>query len=50
MLTELRALHTVEDENNQGRSKNFMWGIDGNKGVIANMETEGIWDPIAVKL
>ncbi len=50
MLTELRALHKVEDENNQGLSKNFIWGIDDNKGVIANMETEGIWDSIAVKL
>jgi len=26
-----------------------MYGIDGNKGVIANMEELGVWEPTAVK-
>jgi len=26
-----------------------MYGIDGNKGVIANMEELGVWEPVAVK-
>jgi len=26
-----------------------MYGIDGNKGVIADMKEVGIWEPLAVK-
>merc|ERR1711959_258793 len=42
VLTELRAKHNTKD--------GLMYGIDGNKGQIANMEEVNIWDPCAVKL
>jgi len=44
MLTELRAKHAV------GGEGSHLWGINGNTVKIANMETDGIWDPCAVKL
>eukprot|EP00057_Strongylocentrotus_purpuratus_P029840 XP_780013.2 PREDICTED: T-complex protein 1 subunit gamma [Strongylocentrotus purpuratus] len=40
-LTALRA--------KQADPANFKWGIDGEKGVIADMKVLGIWDPYAVK-
>jgi len=40
-LTELRAKHTD--------NKNFSWGIDGNKGVLADMKDIDIWEPYQVK-
>jgi len=43
VLTELRAKHASDPE------KNFTWGIDGNKGVIADMRELGIWEPVSVK-
>jgi len=42
LLTALRAKHEVDE-------KNWSWGIDGNKGELADMHTVGIWEPIAVK-
>lgn len=41
-MTELRAKHSKED--------GLYYGIDGNKGVIANMKEIDIWDPVAVKI
>ena len=41
LLTELRAKHTTE----QGTH----WGIDGNKGVIADMHEISVWEPLLVK-
>ena len=26
------------------------WGVDGHKGIVADMQTLGIWEPLAVKL
>ena len=52
-LTELRALHTGDDSKEESKEeahKRIMWGINGNKNKICNMEEEGIWDPCAVKL
>jgi len=43
MLTELRAKHAAGPSG-------LMYGIDGNKCKIANMEESSIWDPCAVKL
>ncbi|CAI2364205.1 unnamed protein product [Moneuplotes crassus] len=42
LMTELRAKHSKED--------GIWYGIDGNKGTIANMKEIDIWDPVAVKL
>ncbi|CAI2364261.1 unnamed protein product [Moneuplotes crassus] len=42
LMTELRAKHSKDD--------GLWYGIDGNKGVIANMKEIDIWDPVAVKL
>lgn len=42
VMTELRAKHSKED----GR----WYGIDGNKGLIANMKEIDVWDPVAVKI
>jgi len=43
VLTELRAKHASDLD------KNFSWGFDGNKGVIADMKELGIWEPASVK-
>lgn len=40
VLTQLRAKHA------EGASS---WGIDGDKGTLADMQTLGIWEPQAVK-
>jgi T-complex protein 1 subunit gamma len=42
ILTELRAKHNKED----GR----FFGIDGNKGKVADMREIGIWEPVNVKV
>ena len=39
--TQLRAKHAA--------GANFTWGIDGEKGVLADMNDIGIWEPLAVK-
>jgi len=41
VLTELQAKHAG--------GKNFTWGVDGNKGVVADMAQLEIWEPYAVK-
>jgi len=43
VLTELRAKHASNPE------KNFTFGIDGLKGVVADMKELGILEPFAVK-
>jgi len=43
LITELRAKYAVK--NDQAN-----WGIDGNKGVIADMKALGVWEPLAVKV
>jgi len=43
VLTELRAKHASDPE------KNFVYGIDGNNGVIADMRALNISDSMAVK-
>lgn len=42
VMTELRAKHSKDD--------GLWFGIDGNKGVIANMKEIDVWDPVAVKI
>lgn len=41
LLTELRAKHASE----QG----VHWGLDGNKGVVADMREINVWEPLLVK-
>lgn len=41
LLTELRVKH--QD------SEGHYWGIDGNKGVIADMREVKVWEPLMVK-
>eukprot|EP01102_Stenamoeba_stenopodia_P008945 TRINITY_DN2616_c0_g4_i1.p1 TRINITY_DN2616_c0_g4~~TRINITY_DN2616_c0_g4_i1.p1 ORF type:complete len:551 (-),score=162.04 TRINITY_DN2616_c0_g4_i1:63-1715(-) len=43
LLTELRAKHA------SGGVENSSWGIDGNKGVLADMKDLGVWEPFSVK-
>jgi len=43
VLTDLRAKHAVSPV------ENYSWGVDGNKGVIADMHDVGVWEPYAVK-
>merc|ERR1719359_240418 len=40
--TQLRAKHAG--------GANVNWGIDGEKGILADMAELGVWEPIAVKL
>merc|ERR1719473_867837 len=42
LLTELRAKHN----NGEGNT----WGVDGNRGKLADMNDLGIWEPMSVKL
>ena len=39
--TQLRAKHAG--------GANTNWGIDGEKGVLADMADIGVWEPVAVK-
>merc|ERR1711988_951623 len=39
--TQLRAKHAG--------GENVNWGIDGEKGVLADMSELGVWEPVAVK-
>merc|ERR550514_187899 len=39
--TQLRAKHAS--------GANLNWGIDGEKGVMADMAQLGVWEPVAVK-
>merc|ERR1719502_985643 len=39
--TQLRAKHAA--------GANANWGIDGEKGVLADMEVLGVWEPVTVK-
>lgn len=41
IITALRQKHAEKD--------GLYFGIDGNKGVIANMKEAGVWEPLAVK-
>jgi len=41
VLTSLRAKHAKDE--------NPTWGIDGDKGVLADMKELGIWEPFQVK-
>ena len=43
VLTELRSRHAHED------GSGLMWGINGNTGLIENMQEAEIWDPVEVK-
>ena len=43
VLTELRSRHAPED------GSGLMWGINGNTGLIENMQEAEIWDPVSVK-
>lgn len=42
-LTALRAKHA------SGNEGCVRWGVDGNVGVLADMEELGIWEPLSVK-
>lgn len=42
VMTELRAKHSKDE--------GLWYGIDGNKGTIANMKELDVWDPVAVKI
>jgi len=39
--TQLRAKHAA--------GENVAWGVDGEKGCLADMEQLGVWEPVAVK-
>eukprot|EP00967_Tisochrysis_lutea_P095348 scaffold139008_cov35-Tisochrysis_lutea.AAC.2 len=41
VLTQLRAKHAS--------GTNLTWGIDGEKGILADMNELGVWEPFAVK-
>jgi T-complex protein 1 subunit gamma len=43
VVTELRAKHASNPVANSS------WGIDGNKGIPADMKQVGIWEPLSVK-
>lgn len=43
VLTQLRAKHAEKDSAGT-------WGIDGDKGTLADMRTYGVWEPEAVKM
>lgn len=43
IITQLRAKHASDPLGNKN------WGIDGIKGELVDMETLGIWEPLAVK-
>ena len=43
VLTDIRAKHASDPV------ANFAWGIDGIKGVPADMKSLGIWEPLAGK-
>jgi T-complex protein 1 subunit gamma len=43
LLTELRAKHSSDSEDS------FYYGIDGNKGTIADMREVNVWEPLLVK-
>jgi len=43
LLTELRAKHAVSPVENSS------WGVDGEKGVIADLKKLGIWEPFIVR-
>jgi len=43
VVTELRAKHA------SAPIENSSWGIDGDKGVPADMKQVGIWEPLSVK-
>jgi len=42
VLTQLRAKHAG--------GENVCWGIDGEKGALADMTALGVWEPFAVKV
>jgi len=42
VLTELRAKHAG--------CTNTSWGVDGNRGQLADMNELGIWEPLSVKM
>jgi T-complex protein 1 subunit gamma len=41
VLTDIRAKHASDN------NANFAWGIDGVKGVPADMKVLGVWEPLA---
>jgi len=43
LITELRAKHA------QDPAKNWSWGVDGIRGVMADMYDTGVWEPFVVK-
>lgn len=47
VLTALRAKHS--EIKGSGAKENTFWGIDGMKGVYADMREVGIWEPLVVK-
>lgn len=47
VLTALRAKHS--DTHGKGDPDSSFWGIDGLKGVAADMREVGIWEPLIVK-
>jgi len=42
VLTALRAKHA--------KGENVTWGVDGDKGVLADMHDLGVWEPFSVKV
>jgi len=42
VMTELRAKHAG--------GENVTWGVDGEKGTLADMRELGVWEPYAVKV
>jgi T-complex protein 1 subunit gamma len=59
VLTELRAKHAAFWDSKDGAKTNVAtngaaptsaWGIDGDRGVVADMHEYGVWEPMMVKL
>lgn len=49
VMTALRAKHSSAATDGAKASDEMFWGIDGMKGVAADMRTLEVWEPVLVK-
>lgn len=45
LITELRAKYAAAP-----KGEVASWGVDGQKGVVADLRAQGVWEPLAVKV
>ena len=52
VLTQLRAKHAADAEGGgaAGGGGGGSWGVDGDRGVVADMREYGVWEPKEVKV